>query len=107
MPKNYHDVYKYSLENPEDFWAEAATSIYWTKSWDKVLDDTQPPFYKWFPGAETNTCYNAVDRHVAAGHGDRIALIYDSVMTGTKRLISYRELQDQVTQFAGVLYEQN
>ena len=107
MPKNYHDVYKYSLENPEGFWAEAASSIYWTKSWDKVLDDTRPPFYRWFPGAETNTCYNAVDRHVEAGHGDRIALIYDSVMTGTKRVISYKELQDQVTQFAGVLHEQN
>ena len=52
MPKNYHDVYKYSLENPEGFWAEAASSIYWTKSWDKVLDDTRPPFYRWFPGAE-------------------------------------------------------
>ena len=107
MPKNYHDVYKHSLENPEDFWAEAASSIFWTQSWDKVLDDTRPPFYRWFPGAETNTCYNAVDRHVEAGNGDRTALIYDSVMTGTKRQITYKELRDQVTQFAGVLCEQN
>ena len=60
------------------------------------MDDSRAPYYRWFPGAELNTCYNAVDRHVAAGHGHRAALIYDSPVTGTQRTLTYKELQDAV-----------
>ncbi|MBL25665.1 MAG: propionyl-CoA synthetase [Rhodospirillaceae bacterium] len=103
MASSYDDVYRRSLEDPEGFWAEAAEEIHWTKRWDRVLDDSNPPFYRWFEGAETNTCYNAVDRHVEAGRGDQPAFIYDSTMTDTKRVITYAELQDEVARFAGVL----
>jgi len=103
----HEETFRRSLEDPEGFWAEAAEEIHWTKRWDKVLDDSNPPFYQWFAGAETNTCYNAVDRHVESGRGDQAAFIYDSAMTDTKRVISYRELQDQVSRFAGVLKSHN
>jgi propionyl-CoA synthetase len=106
MAGEFEEVYRRSLNDPEGFWAEAAEEIHWTKRWDKVLDDSNPPFYRWYAGAETNTCYNAVDRHVEAGRGAQAAFIYDSTMTGTKRIISYSELKDQVSRFAGVLKSQ-
>lgn len=103
----YEETFRRSLDDPEGFWAEAAEEIHWTKRWDKVLDDRNPPFYQWFASAETNTCYNAVDRHVESGRGDQAAFIYDSTMTETKRVITYRELLDQVSRFAGVLESHN
>lgn len=106
MSNAYEIAYKASLENPEEFWAEAAKDIVWTKPADKILDDSDAPFYRWFVGGEMNTCYNAVDRHVEAGLGDRAAIIYDSPITGAKRTISYAELLDQVSRFAGVLRAQ-
>ena len=99
----FDDVYQRSMEDPDGFWAEAAEDIAWYKKWDKVLDDSNPPFYKWFPGAECNTCYNAVDRHVEDGRGEQAAIIYDSPITGTGRTITYAELQDETARFAGVL----
>ena len=99
----FDEVYKRSMEDPDGFWAEAAEDIAWYKKWDKVLDDSNPPFYKWFPGAECNTCYNAVDRHVEDGRGEQAAIIYDSPITGTGRTITYAELQDETARFAGVL----
>jgi hypothetical protein len=63
------------LERPEEFWAEAAAAIDWECRWDRVLDASRPPFYRRFPGARLNICRNAVDRHVAAGRGERTALI--------------------------------
>ena len=92
-----------SIEDPEGFWAEAAEAITWYKKWDKVLDASNPPFYRWFVGGEMNTCYNALDRHVEDGRADQIALIYDSPVTGTIQKFSYRELLDQVSRFAGAL----
>src|SRR5438309_399437 len=68
---SYAETYRRSLEKPEEFWAEAAEAIEWERRWDRVLDDTRPPFYRWFAGARLNTCWNALDRHVAAGRGDR------------------------------------
>jgi propionyl-CoA synthetase len=104
MTSKFDAVYDRSLSDPEGFWAEAAEDVHWYKKWDRVLDDDKPPFYRWFVGAETNTCYNAVDRHVEAGHGDRVAFIHDSPITGGgQRKITYAELQDEVTRFAGVL----
>ena len=60
MTSAYDETYARSMDDPEGFWGEAAEAIHWYKRWDKVLDDTNPPFYRWFTGAETNTCYNAL-----------------------------------------------
>jgi propionyl-CoA synthetase len=107
MTGPYEQAYSRSIQDPEGFWGDAAKDISWIKKWDKVLDDSKKPFYRWFKGAEVNTCYNALDRHVDAGHGDRLALIYDSPVTGnTVRKYTFRELRDQVAKFAGVLAAQ-
>jgi propionyl-CoA synthetase len=104
MGNAYEDAYRKSLEDPEGFWGAAAVEIDWTKTWDTVLDDTNPPFYRWFVGGETNTCHNALDRHVDSGRADQLALIYDSPATGGKiTKYTYRELRDTVAKFAGVL----
>ena len=92
-----------SLNDPEGFWGEAAGEIAWIKPWERVLDDSNPPFYRWFTGGMLNTCQNAVDRHVEAGHGARPAIIHDSPVTGSLRTITYAELRDQVARFAGAL----
>ncbi len=99
----YDEVYKRSMEDPEGFWAEAAEGISWYKKWDKVLDDSNPPFYRWFVGGEMNTCYNCLDRHVESGRGDQVALIYDSPVTNTIAKYTYTELTDIVAKFAGGL----
>ncbi|TVP77579.1 MAG: propionyl-CoA synthetase [Thioalkalivibrio sp.] len=99
----YAEIYERALRDPESFWGEAAGAIHWDAPWEKVLDDSGAPFYRWFPGGRLNTCYNALDRHVDAGRGDQPAVIYDSPVTGTKRSISYREMRDEVALFAGAL----
>ena len=73
MSTGYAETYRRSLERPQKFWAEAAAAIDWERRWDRVLDDSRPPFCRWFAGSRLNTCWNALDRHVAAGRGDRIA----------------------------------
>jgi propionyl-CoA synthetase len=103
MANQYDEVHARSLAKPEEFWAEAAAQIHWYKTWDKVLDDSRRPFYRWFTGGELNTCYNALDRHVDAGPGEQPALIYDSPVTGTVTSFSYRELRDRVATCAGAL----
>ncbi len=103
----YAEVHGRSLSEAEAFWAEAAEEIYWYKKWEKVLDDSNPPFYRWFTGGEVNTCYNAVDRHVEEGRGEQLALIYDTPITGgSTEKITYRELQHLVAHFAGALKAQ-
>ncbi len=99
----YAESYRRAIERPEEFWAEAAEAIDWERRWDRVLDRSRPPFYRWFAGAQLNTCWNALDRHVAAGHGERIALIWDSPVTGQAAHFTYRELHDEVARLAGVL----
>ena len=99
----YQETYDHSMNNPQDFWARAAEDINWEKTWDKVLDDSKAPFYQWFPGGELNTCYNALDRHVNNGRADQTALIYDSPVTSSKQIFSFRELRDQVAVLAGAL----
>ena len=99
----YTDIHQRSIENPNEFWAEAAEHLVWERRWDRVLDDSNAPIYRWFTGGRLNTCFNAVDRHVANGRGEQAAIIYDSPITGTGRQITYRELQDQVALFAGAL----
>ncbi|MDB5972616.1 MAG: propionyl-CoA synthetase [Hydrocarboniphaga sp.] len=100
---SYSADYLRSLADPEAFWAEQAQSLHWDKPWDRVLEDSKAPLYRWFTGAEFNTCYNALDRHVLAGRGDASALIYDSPVTGTQQLFTYRQLLDRVAAVAGML----
>ncbi|MCE5194612.1 MAG: propionyl-CoA synthetase [Nitrospiraceae bacterium] len=99
----YNEKFKKSISDPESFWAEAADKIHWYKKWDKVLDDSAEPLYKWFPGAEMNTCYNALDRHVENGRADQTALIYDSPVTKQTQKFTYKELLKEVSLFAGAL----
>ncbi|MBC8339330.1 MAG: propionyl-CoA synthetase [Rhodospirillales bacterium] len=103
MTNAYDEAYRRALEDPEGYWGDVAEDVRWIKKWDKVLDDSNKPFYRWFSGAEVNTCFNAVDRHVEEGRADQLALIYDSPVTGTVRKYTYRELLDEVSLFAGVL----
>ena len=100
---SYVDVYRRALDDPAGFWAEAAEDIHWDKRWDRVLDDSRPPFYRWFAGGSLNTCYNALDIHVEQGNGDRPALIYDSPVTDSGKVFTYAELRDAVATFAGAL----
>ena len=102
----YQEIYRRSLEDPDGFWAEAAAAIDWDEPWERVLDDSQAPFYRWFSGGRLNTCHNALDRHVEGGRGDQLALIYDSPAAGTAASFTYRELRDEVARFAGVLAAQ-
>jgi len=100
---DYLPTYQRSLSDPNGFWGDAAAAIDWETPPPVVLDEGDPPFYRWFTGGRLNTCFNALDRHVAAGNGDRAALIYDSPVTGTARTYTYAELTDEVARFAGVL----
>lgn len=99
----FKDVYEQSINQPDVFWGRAAEAIQWTKKWDKVLDDSNKPFYRWFTGGELNTCYNALDYQVASGRKDQIAIIYDSPVTDTVKKITYGDLLDSVAKFAGAL----
>ncbi|MBF0475413.1 MAG: propionyl-CoA synthetase [Deltaproteobacteria bacterium] len=103
MTNRYDEAFSKSINDPNGFWGEAAEDCHWYKKWDKVLDDSRKPFYRWFVGGELNSCYNAVDFHVENGRGDQAAIIYDSPVTETKKTITYRELLGEVAKFAGVL----
>ncbi|MEM9530270.1 MAG: AMP-binding protein [Pseudomonadota bacterium] len=89
--------------DPEAFWAAAAAELSWYEPPATVLDTATAANGRWFPGAQINTAYNALDRHVEAGRGAQTALIFDSAMTGTQRNLSFVELRDEVAQFAGAL----
>ncbi len=102
----YQKAYDESVHNPEKFWGEAAKEIRWSKPYQKVLDETQKPFTRWFVGGEMNTCYNAIDYHVENGRADQLALIYDSPVTASQQKVTYRELLDEVARFAGALAAQ-
>ena len=99
----YRAVHARSLAEPNAFWTDAADAIDWVTPPTVILDADNPPLYRWFADGELNTCANAVDRHVAAGRGDQVALIHDSAVTGVVTRLTYAELLDQVARFAGVL----
>ncbi len=103
MTNPYDVAFERSINDPNGFWAEAAKDCHWYKKWDKVLDDSNKPFYRWFVGGEINTCYNALDFHIENGRGDQNALIYDSPVTDTIKKYTFSELRDEVARFAGVL----
>lgn len=96
MASSYQDIYAAWTEDPSGFWTKAAEEIDWSKPWDTVFDADQDVYGRWFPGAETNTCYNCLDRHVERGRPGQPALIYDSPITGKKASYSYSELLDEV-----------
>src|SRR6201988_1870234 len=100
---DYRDLFNASIANPSEFWADAARAVTWTREPQRVLDDSNPPFYRWFPDGELNTCANALDRHVDGGRAEQPALIYDSPVTGSQRTYTYRELLDETARFAGAL----
>jgi len=102
----YKDIYEGWKRDPEGFWMNEARAIDWVEAPSKALFDANAPLYEWFADARVNTCHNAVDRHVAAGHGARTAIIYDSPITGRKEKISYGDLQTRVAHLAGALRRQ-
>jgi propionyl-CoA synthetase len=103
MTNPYEAAFEQSINDPDGFWAKAAEDCHWYKRWDKVLDDSNKPFYRWFTGGQINTCYNALDYHIDQGRGDQLALIYDSPVTDTVKKYTYSQLRDEVATFAGVL----
>jgi len=99
----YRAVHDRSIADPEKFWLEAAQGIDWVEAPSKALELHEDGSWTWFPGGTLNTSYNALDRHIEAGRGDKVALIYDSAMTGAQRAFTYRELRHEVAVFAGGL----
>lgn len=100
--KEYDEMYRYSIEHREDFWAAQAENLQWYKKWDKVLDSSNPPFYKWFVGGKTNIVLNAIDRHLETETRNKLALIWEGE-PGDLRTYSYHALNREVCQFANVL----
>ena len=99
----FDETYRHSIDDPSSFWGAASRLIEWTRPPQQVLDASRLPFVQWFPDGELNTCHNALDRHVGAGRGDMVALIYDSPLTQTVRRYTYAEFRDQTAQVAGAL----
>ena len=102
---SYAEVYERWKTDPEAFWIEAAEAIDWETPPSRALDDSNAPFYRWFTDARVNTCHNAVDRHVAAGRGEQVAIIHDSPMTGSVSRMTYSELQNRTALLAAALTE--
>ncbi len=101
----YHQVYADWQADPTGFWAKQAEAIDWFKLWDQPFDPYAGHYGRWFPGAETNTAWNCLDRHVARGRGEQPALIYDSPVTGTKQTYTYTQLTHEVATLAAVLID--
>ena len=106
MGINFKEIYQKSISKPEEFWSEISNDIFWFQKPTKILNKSNPPFYKWFEDGKTNTCFNALDIHVDKGKGDKTALIYDSPITGNKKKFTYKELKEKVSKFAGALKNQ-
>jgi propionyl-CoA synthetase len=101
----YHEVYARAMRDPEGFWGEAAQAIDWYEPAKRVFDKDAGVYGRWFTGASCNTCYNAIDRHVERGRAAQAAIIYDSPVTDTKRVITYGELLHEVATLAAVLQD--
>ena len=106
MPSSFKHIYDQSINKPEEFWQNVSEDIFWFKKPTQILNKDKPPFYKWFCDGVTNTCYNALDIHIDQGRGERIALIYDSPITGNKKKFTYKDLRGKVSKFAGALKNQ-
>ena len=103
--QDWDAVQKSAAADPQGFWAERASELAWTRKWDKVLDDSNPPFYKWFAGGTTNIIANAIDRHLTTHRKNKIAFIWQGE-DGTERVVTYAELNRLVSNFANVLKSQ-
>ena len=103
MTSRYRQVYAEWQRNPESFWAQAAREIDWITPPTRIFDAKAGVYGHWFPDAQCNTCWNAVDRHVAGGRGAQDAIIYDSPLAGAKRRVTYAQLLDEVSTLAAVL----
>src|SRR5438477_6686671 len=101
----YHEVHARSLRDPEGFWAEAAREIDWIEPAKKIFDPSMGVYGRWFSGAVVNTCYNALDRHVAGGRADQLALIHDSPLTNSITKFTYAELLKEVQALAAVMQD--
>jgi propionyl-CoA synthetase len=101
----YHEVHAAAARDPEAFWAEAAREISWFKPWERVFDPYMGEYGRWFAGAECNTAYNCLDRHIEKGRGGQKALIYDSPVTKSSKAYTYAELTHEVATLAGVLLD--
>jgi len=88
----YKRVHRTSIQHPEQFWRRAAEHLHWFKDFERVLDDSNPPFYRWFVGGKTNLCYNAVDRHALGTRRGQAAVIWESPETGQSRILTYFQL---------------
>src|SRR6266852_228655 len=99
----YEEIHQRSLADPEGFWGEIGNALTWERRWDRVLDRSNAPFYRWFTGGVLNTCYNALDVHVKGGRAEQLALVYDSPVTNTVSTFTYRALLNQVARLAGTL----
>jgi propionyl-CoA synthetase len=103
MSSRYGEIYQSWQKDPQAFWAKAAGELEWIRKPNKIFDESQGVYGRWFPDATCNTCWNALDRHVEAGHGERRAIIYDSPVTQTKATFTYRQLRDEVATLAAML----
>jgi len=101
----YHEVHARSMADPEGFWAEAAAEIDWIEPAKKIFDPSMGPYGRWFTGAVVNTCYNALDRHVADGRADQVALIHDSPLANTVTKLTYSELLKEVQALAAIMQD--
>ncbi len=99
----YEAMYRWSIEQPEAFWAEAAAELHWFRKWDRVLNDDNAPFYKWFEGGLTNISYNCLDRHLDGWRKNKAAIIWEGEPCGGRRILTYRELHRLVSKFANAL----
>src|ERR1700692_839941 len=101
----YHEVYARSLRDPEGFWREAAAEIDWIEPAKKIFDPSMGPYGRWFTGGVVNTCYNALDRHVANGRAEQVALIHDSPLANTNSICTYSKLLKEVQTLAAVMQD--
>ncbi len=103
MNLTFKEIYDSSIKNPEEFWKNISEDVFWFKKPNKILNNSKPPFYKWFEDGVTNSCYNALDHHIEQGKGNKVALIYDSPITGNKAKFTFNQLKGKVSKFAGAL----
>ncbi|MDC0163664.1 propionyl-CoA synthetase [Candidatus Pelagibacter sp.] len=103
MKSSFKEIYQNSIKKPEEFWKNISNDMFWFKKPTKILNKSNPPFYKWFEDGITNTCYNAIDVHIEEGKGEKTALIYDSPIIGIKAQFTYNQLKEKVSKFAGAL----
>ncbi len=105
MQQNFDQISSQALADPKGFWADKLKDVHWISPPQQILDESNPPFYRWMTGGEINGCYNAVDIHVEQGRGDDIAIIYDSPITDSKAKITFSELQERTARLAGAMQQ--